>query len=150
MGVHPFSALPRVIDDRTKETMRMVTGIAQEAYMQAVGYAALGTPVDEGVARSNWIPSKNASVRQVIPAFAPGEHLGQTETANLGAVIAATRRVSESFDALKDQSLHSTNSVDYILRLNYTDHSAQAEPGFFDRAIPYAVQKVRGKWRLKP
>ncbi len=150
MGVHPFADLPRVLDERTKEMVRLVTGIAQEAYMQAVGYAALGTPVDEGVARSNWIPSKNAPVNVVRPAFAPGTHLGQTERANLDAVIADTRRVSESFDALTDQSLHSTNSVDYILRLNYTDHSPQAEPGFFDRAIPFAVQKVRGKWRLAP
>lgn len=150
MGIQPFEDLPLVMQRRSAEVVRLVTGIAQEAIVQAGGYAAMGTPVDEGVARSNWIPSKNGRIEHVIPAYAPGSHLGQTEQANLQAVIAAHRKVAESFNALGDTTLHSTNSVEYIGVLNYTDYSAQAEPGFFERAIPYAAQQVRGKWRLAP
>lgn len=150
MGVHPFEDLPKVMDERTKETVRLVTGIAQEAARQAGFYAAFGTPVDSGVARSNWIASLNNRTELVIPAYAPGTKLGQAEGANLQAVMEQHERVAAGFDAAKDSSIHITNSVDYIGLLNETDHSPQADPGFFDRAIGYAVSKIRGKWRLKP
>lgn len=148
MGYHLFENLPAVLRQRTDEMVRLVTGIVQEATVQAGFYVAQQTPVDEGVARSNWIASKNARVEQVIPAYAPGERLGQPESANLTAVMAQHKAVADSFDAKADTSTHITNSVDYIGVLNYTDYSAQADPGFFERALPFAADKVRGKWRL--
>lgn len=150
MGVHPFADLPKVMGERTKETLRLVTGIAQEAIKQAGFYVALGTPVDSGDARSNWIASKNARIVAQIPAYAPGIKLGQTETANLQGAMNQHENVAASFNAEKDISLHITNSLPYIDRLNSTDHSAQADPGFFERALPYAQSKIKGKWRLKP
>lgn len=47
-----------------------------------------GTPVDEGVARSNWRTSLGNPTRVVIPAYAPGKKLGRGETVNARAVIA--------------------------------------------------------------
>lgn len=150
MATRPFEDLPLMLRERRAEIVRLVTGIVQEASVVAAHYVASETPVDKGTARSNWIPSKNVRVEEVIPAYAPGDHLGQTETANLEAVVAATRKVAETFNAELDTSIHVTNSLDYIGTLNYTDYSAQAEPGFFERAIPEAARSVRGKWRLKP
>lgn len=149
MGVHPFEDLPKVLHDRTAEALKLVTGIAQEATRQAGAYVASETPVDKGVARSNWIATIDKPAEGTIPAYAPGSHLGIGEEANLRAAMNQHDQVTAQFDAAKNTSLHVTNNVDYIGELNYTDHSAQASPGFFERAIPFAVSKIRGMWKLK-
>lgn len=46
-----------------------------------------GTPVDVGVARSNWRVSLGNPTRSVIPAYAPGKHLGIGERQNARAAI---------------------------------------------------------------
>lgn len=151
MGVHNFDDLPAVLAGRSREVARLVTGIAQEAIVQAGFYVASETPVDKGVARSNWIASKNERVEEVIPAYVPGEHLGIHEGANLQAAHEQHKKIAEGFDVSNgDESLHITNSTDYIDTLNSTDYSAQADPGFFERALPYAATQINGKWKLAP
>lgn len=150
MGVHPFADLPKVLHDRTAEALKLVTGIAQEVTRHAGAYVASETPVDKGVARSNWVASIDHRAEGMIPAYAPGSHLGIGEEANLRAAMNQHNLVTAQFDASRNSTLHVTNNTDYIGELNYTDHSPQATPGFFERAFPYAITKVRGMWRLKP
>jgi hypothetical protein len=150
MGVHKFEDLASVLAGRAKEVARLTNGIAQEAIVQAGHYVCSETPVDKGVARSNWIASKNERVEAQIPAYAPGEKLGNVEAANLEAASAQHRAVAETFDVeAGDTTLHITNSLPYIDILNSTDYSPQADPGFFERALPYASTKLRGMWKLK-
>ena len=81
-----------------------------------------GTPVDKGVARSNWRVSLNAPSTRTIPAYSPGRNLGIGETANASAAIEAGRSVIAR--ARSGQTIHITNSVPYIERLR-NGHSQQ-------------------------
>ena len=51
----------------------------------------LGTPVDKGVARSNWRVSVDSPVTTPIQAYSPGSKLGIGERANANAAINAGR-----------------------------------------------------------
>ena len=84
-----------------------------------------GTPVDKGVARSNWRVSVGVPTRAVIPAYAPGKKLGIGERRNARAAIQAgffainQLRVG-SFRRGTGQvgsALYITNSVPYLSRL---------------------------------
>lgn len=92
-----------------------------------------GTPVDTGWARANWL----ASVAQPItePSGTP-ESVATAEgdqQAGLGKVLAYRLTAGPVFIS---------NNVPYITRLN-DGHSAQASPGFVQRAIQEAVTNVR-------
>lgn len=69
------------------------------------------------------------------------------ETANLDAVRAQHSQAAHEFDAHEHTSLHVTNNVPYIMRLN-EGWSAQTEPGFFERALQIAVNAIRGSWKI--
>lgn len=149
MAVNPFELLGQVMRKRATETERLVTGIAQEAARHGAEHVTDETPADVGTARSNWIASINQPNAGTIPAYAPGSHLGRFETANKGAARAQQDNEIKKFDSANDSSIHITNNLDYIAMLNDTDHSAQADPGWFDRAVPVMQAAIRGKWKLK-
>ena len=50
--------------------------IIRRAAFASLKVAASGTPVDKGVARSNWRLSIGARTFSVIPAYSPGHKLG--------------------------------------------------------------------------
>jgi hypothetical protein len=81
-----------------------------------------GTPVDKGVARSNWRVSLNAPTTGVIPAYAPGRHLGIGETANASAAIGAGRAVIAQ--VREGQTIYISNSIPYLEKLR-NGHSLQ-------------------------
>lgn len=78
----------------------------------------LSTRVDTGRARSNWLVSLGSASRQSIDPYVPGTG-GKTASANASAAqqhaasVIGTRRLG--------QSIHITNSLPYIEKLNVWD-----------------------------
>lgn len=105
--------------------------IIRRAAFAALKVAASGTPVDEGVARSNWRLSIGARTFKVIPAHSPGKNLGIDERANLNATLAAGRNVLRSL--VRGQAVILTNNADHIDDLNQGS-SGQSSGGFVEAA----------------
>lgn len=101
----------------------------------------MATPVDTGRARSNWIVQVNAPATIPREAYAPGESKS-TEAANTQAALDQGREAIEGF-TLDDASIHITNNLPYIARLN-EGSSAQAPAGFVEKAVKAAVDAVNG------
>ena len=83
-----------------------------------------GTPVDKGVARSNWRVSLGNPTSAVIPAYSPGRKLGIGERTNARAAIAEgfakinQLRVGAKFGTGQaGQAVFITNSIPYLDRL---------------------------------
>lgn len=92
----------------------------------------LATPVDTGRARSNW------QVEIGQPASGTIEPLAGAGSA--GAAIEAAKAVIET--AVPGNTVHITNNLDYIGRLN-DGWSAQAPAGFVEEAVQNGVQRIR-------
>lgn len=126
-GTFPFSAL----DERmNKLGFRISKGVSKLAQDVAKGIGATvvdTTPVDTGLARSNWRATIAAPASGVIPAYSPGNHLGIGESANASAAKAQQKQTIERFDAAKHTSIYITNNVHYIGSLN--DGSSPQSPG---------------------
>lgn len=98
------------------------------------------TPVDKGVARSNWRVGIGAAPTAIIRAYAPGKKLGIGERANANAAIAAgfarinsVKGVSGRGGGLQT-AIYISNSVPYIEKLN-AGYSKQAPAGFIELAL---------------
>lgn len=90
-----------------------------------------GTPVDKGVARSNWRVSLGNPTSKVIPAHAPGRKLGIGERTNAAAAIqvgiATINRLTvgaKRGTGQAGQALFISNSIPYLDRLR-SGYSAQ-------------------------
>jgi hypothetical protein len=115
---------------------RVVRATSKRA-LKALVYA---TPVDEGVARSNWRVGVGAAPTAFIKAYAPGKKLGLGERGNANAAIAAgfakietVRGVSGRGGGLK-KAVYIANNAPYIERLN-SGYSSQAPAGFIEIAL---------------
>lgn len=86
-----------------------------------------GTPVDTGLARSNWVVSLDAEFDDVIPPYIAGASLGVDEQGNANAAIAQGRAVLDSVRA--GQVVYVQNNVPYIGLLN--DGSSRQSPALF-------------------
>jgi hypothetical protein len=106
----------------------------------------LGTPVDKGVARSNWRVGIGAPTRSVIPAYAPGRKLGISETANARAAIAAGNARINAVRGVSGRglttSIYISNHTDYIGGLESGRISTQNK-GFIARARDEAILVIR-------
>lgn len=71
MGTHIFDDLPLVLQKHAGQLGRMVSQVAQKAALAGGAYLAEETPVDTGVARSNWVMTLDAPFEGVIPAYMP-------------------------------------------------------------------------------
>ncbi len=105
--------------------------IIRRAAFAALKVVASGTPVDKGVARSNWRLSIGARTFAVIPAYSPGKNLGIGERGNLNAVLSAGR--AKLLELKLGQAVILTNNVDYIDDLN-AGSSGQSSGGFIETA----------------
>jgi hypothetical protein len=91
-----------------------VTALAKDV-AKGIGATVVDTtPVDTGLARSNWRATLNAPASGVIPPYSPGNHLGISESANAGGAKAQQKQAIERFDASKHRSIFITNNVRYI------------------------------------
>lgn len=89
----------------------------------------LGTPVDTGRARANWLVGVNAPRRQTEGATDP---TGQATLAQGEQVIAAARG---------DDEVWLSNNLPYILKLN-EGSSPQAPPGYIQDAIDASLDAL--------
>jgi len=104
----------------------------------------LGTPVDTGTARSNWIVSLDTSQDEVRGAYVPLVDGDQSERVNAEAAMAQGKGVISQ--ARPGQAIHLTNNLEYITPLN-EGHSAQAPAGFVEEAVE-AGHRVVERTRL--
>ena len=113
--------------------------IQRKAAFAALKVAASGTPVDRGVARSNWRISIGARTFAVIPAYSPGKNLGIGERANLNAVLAVGRAKLRELKVR--QAVILTNNADHIDLLN-EGSSSQSSGGFIQAAAAAAQLSI--------
>lgn len=107
----------------------------------------MGTPVDTGRARSNWIVSLGVPSGKVIAPYAPGRKLGIGEGANTSGALDQGRSV---ISKRKNQTIYITNNVHYITKLNSPpQHSPQASPHFVEKAIGAAIATLKQTRLLK-
>lgn len=92
----------------------------------------LATPVDTGRARSNWIVSTGSPSGGTRKPYAPGSHLGTSESGNAGGAIAQGHAAVSG--RLPGQPIFIVNNLPYIEELN-NGHSDQAAAGFVEKAI---------------
>lgn len=115
---------------------RLVRGVALIIDRELV----LSTPVDKGVARSNWLVSIGVGRTDVVSAYAPGNKLGRGETANAAGAMAQGAAVIGARSG--GQSIFIVNNVPYIETLN-NGYSKQAPAGFVQLSIQRAIIAVR-------
>lgn len=109
-----------------------------------------GTPVDKGVARSNWRVSLGNPTRSVIPAFAPGRKLGIGERQNARAAIQAgfatinQLRIGAKFGTGQaGTAVFITNAIPYLDRLR-AGHSGQQPNDWVQVALMEAQAEIAG------
>lgn len=105
------------------------------------------TPVDTGMARSNWSPELDRAFEGLFPARVPGEK-GSTAEENAAATIEAGTPTIEAFDIAANREIHITNNAPHIQPLN-DGHSKQAPAGFVRIAVMEGLATVRGAKVLK-
>lgn len=118
----------------TDKTVRMTALAADQAVV-------LGTPVDKGRARSNWIVALGAPSRATVEPYAQGEG-GSTGGANAQAALAQGQATIAGYSGLLHGAISISNNLPYIGRLN-AGSSAQAPAGFVEKAVQSAVRAVR-------
>ena len=149
--------LGRILRVRSYQVGRWAEATPRLATKVLVSELIRSTPVDRGVARSNWQVESGPSKVTPRPAYAPGRHLGIGETRNAAAAIAAAyakidQAPSASFlrgfvnagitEAAGGVSFHVSNPMSYINPLD-EGHSRQQAAGFVRRAIDAARIAVR-------
>lgn len=118
-----------------------LTKAVRRVAITADAAVVLGTPVDTGRARSNWIVALGAPSSRTIEAYAPGEK-GNTEAANTQAALDQGESVITGYVSGQDMEIHITNNLPYIQRLN-DGYSAQAPANFVELAVMEAVGAAR-------
>ena len=108
-----------------------VNKTVHQVALLAVREVVLGTPVDTGKARSNWLVKLGSPDRRVIEPLAPGAASSQSALDHAQSVIAV--RINED--------IYISNNVDYIGKLN-DGTSAQAPPGYVQSAVLRAARIV--------
>lgn len=131
----------RRIRIRADNVPRAVNRIVRQCALAVDQALVLGTPVDTGRARSNWIVSVGQPVLTDRPPYAPGSLLGLNETANARAAIDHAKSVI--LQRQPEQTIYITNNVPYIEKLN-RGYSAQAPAMFVERAVEAGITAVAG------
>lgn len=116
---------------------------------KALKSLVLGTPVDKGVARSNWRVSLGARTFLIIPAYSPGKKLGIGERANARATIAAGNAVIAQLRIGRvtgrvGKALIITNNIPYLNKLRFDKHSPQQTNDWVDLALLDARSELIG------
>lgn len=105
----------------------------------------IGTPVDEGRARSNWVVEIGSPADGVIEPYSPG-HEASTAAENAQRAMDQARSKVAEYEYGRD--IHITNNLPYIQRLN-DGHSAQAPKNFVEKAAMQAAKIINSTSLLK-
>lgn len=71
MGFHQFQELPAVMNSVEKRMANAISLVVQKAALAGGNSLAEETPVDTGVARSNWVMTIDSGFAGLIPAYVP-------------------------------------------------------------------------------
>jgi hypothetical protein len=135
-----FERFSRRMLKRAANVPREANRVKRQVALAVDQAVVVGTPVDTGTARSNWIVSLGEAVDNVIEPYAPTSKGGVNETANARAAMAQGEK--EIRQSKPEEAIHITNNVDYIEPLNQ-GHSAQAPAMFVESAVDAGVQAAR-------
>ncbi|MCA3632238.1 MAG: HK97 gp10 family phage protein [Methylobacterium sp.] len=137
-GLDDFAKRMARISVRVEENVeRAVKDVSREVARAAIE----ATPVDTGMARSNWQTGLDAAPLGVLPARIPGAK-GSTGDANSAAAMFACEPAIEDFDVTKNREVHITNNAPHIGALN-DGHSKQAPADFARLAVLAGLGKIR-------
>ena len=130
----------RRMKKRANNVPREVNKVKRQVALAVDQAVVLGTPVDTGTARSNWIVTLGAATDQTQGAFSPLSGGDMSERGNAEAAIAQGKAVIAQ--AKPEQDIHITNNLDYIVDLN-EGSSAQAPAAFVEEAVDAGVKVVK-------
>lgn len=119
---------------RAREFELNADRLTREVALAVDSAVVLGTPVDTGRARSNWQVELNSAPSGVVDS-----HGGNAAQSSMDK---AAEKI-ETYDGDTHTSIHITNNLPYIGRLN-DGSSAQAPSGFVEAAVEAGSSRVRG------
>lgn len=132
MATHDFSQMPQVMSRCAEKIVRNVEALHKEAHIEGLRATVEKTPVDTGLARSNWISTINAPAPFTLPTpYAPGSRLGVGEGGNRAGAILQGVRLMAHFKMPQMTKTFITNSISYIVPINFRSSS----PFFFQAGI---------------
>lgn len=99
------------------------------------------TPVDQGIAISNWEVGIGSAPAEERGAYSYGSQ-GSTATANRTAALSAGLAQIKGYKSGEGKAIHMVNNARHIVRLN-EGHSNQAPAGFIQDAIKAGRAAVR-------
>jgi hypothetical protein len=172
MATQPFRLIGTVINKRAADIPRAVGSVARKCAAVIGENVAKDTPVDSGVARSNWLMGIDQILTYTIPAYAPyiktsseiyaqraaeriaghGHVMGtgdKEETANLVAVLSQHFTALQHFDPAVNNTIYLSNSLPYMEKLNMGS-SPQTAAGFINRAVDTGIAAIRGMKLMGP
>jgi hypothetical protein len=121
--------------------MPKITSTLLKEVVKAAHYEVVSsTPVDTGLARSNWIVSAGTPVSLVIPPYSPGSRLGVAESQNAAAAISAGQEVIDGTSP-NVTTYYVQNNVPYIGELN-AGSSKQAPALFVEKGVQAGMAKA--------
>lgn len=119
---------------RADEVQRNTTGLNRRVTLSIIEAIVRATPIDTGKAKINWQVGLNSPVQTIIDA--PSSPSTAASTANSSA-----RTVMLEYNSLNHTTVHITNNLPYIGRLN-DGWSRQAPANFVERAIEEGAQSI--------
>lgn len=137
MNLGQFARRMAAISSGIPENVAELMGKVALSVDQAV---VLGTPVDTGRARSNWIVSRGAPDSRTRSPYSPGNKLGLGETGNLSGALDQAKGEVNAFK-LSDGSIWISNNLKYIGKLD-AGGSRQAPAGITAIGVAAGVAAV--------
>ncbi len=141
MATKEFRALPGIMERIARRTDRAVQRTMRETALEVDRVAIRETPVDTGLARSNWIASIGAPATVTIPAYAPGKKRGKGERANASRARAQALQVIKTWRTGNPNPITIANNVEYIILLNSGGPTNKAN-NMLALAVQAGVKKV--------
>lgn len=136
-----FEDLPGFLDKTNKKISKKLDKLGQSVARNINREVVNNTPVDTGLARSNWIVSVNGAAGTVRPPFAPlpqGTNVAKfKERANAGAAISGAESTILSYRpaTTANGAINITNNIFYIERLNTEGKTRQVPAGWVQAAV---------------
>lgn len=125
--------------DLATRVARNADKTVRKAALAADQAVVMGTPVDTGRARANWIAALNSASSETREA----------KDRSGGFAIEQAAGTIGMYDGERDVEIHITNNLPYIQPLN-DGSSVQAPAGFVRAAIRQGIAAVRGARLLDP
>ncbi|WP_227430398.1 HK97 gp10 family phage protein [Psychrobacter sp. I-STPA6b] len=114
----------------TENTIRDIKKLRKEVQKELAGSIISDTPVDTGLARSNWIASKDAPANYSMPlATSSGNPVAEAQSKAFG----------------EDGKFYLVNNVDYVYYLEF-GHSSQAPQGMARKNMQRVTDNLRAQY----